>query len=255
MRTSHKTELLKNSNNEFCGFFLEADFVAEHERGISGISRLLNCFHENKMGIERRTCQNPIANNISLFQNKNKWCLLVTREYNHSYLKDTKNTHTHSKWDSDSFMVVSDSLKELELLQKEMVNNNVAVFIGGNSGNPFSKGGLTVVIVDRLDKEHKDKMLAGDKDTAKLKAAADATGIKQKIDKINEYYYSTQIGYEPPCGYFALSPRWINKSLVGQSKYSVMFWLNPQEQQKNNYGWFTVEDLEDWIHQKGKVVK
>ena len=50
------------------------------------------------------------------------------------------------------------------------------------------------------------------------------------------------------CRYYALSLRWKD-----DDKKEVIFWLNPMEQDKNNFGWFTVEDLKDWAKGKGKI--
>jgi len=34
----------------------------------------------------------------------------------------------------------------------------------------------------------------------------------------------------------------------------VVFWLNPTEQHKYNFGWFNIEDLTDWASDKGKII-
>jgi hypothetical protein len=32
-----------------------------------------------------------------------------------------------------------------------------------------------------------------------------------------------------------------------------MYFLNPMRQQENNFGWFTVEELEQWMEGKGPI--
>jgi len=54
-----------------------------------------------------------------------------------------------------------------------------------------------------------------------------------------------------------LSPEWARNlsNLEGGTKYPVMFWLNPQEQNKYRCGWFTVEELTEWAEDKGTIIK
>lgn len=47
-------------------------------------------------------------------------------------------------------------------------------------------------------------------------------------------------------GYFALSP---SRSADG----TMTFWLNPYDQDKVNYGWFTLEQLRQWADDKGPI--
>jgi hypothetical protein len=55
--------------------------------------------------------------------------------------------------------------------------------------------------------------------------------------------------------YFALSPRWCNDGEKTRTKYPIVFWLNPHDQHIYNSGWFTVEELEQWISKTGPVLK
>ena len=52
--------------------------------------------------------------------------------------------------------------------------------------------------------------------------------------------------------YLCLSPQWISGDR--KSQHPVMYWLNPADQDKNNAGWFTVEELDQWIAGTGPVV-
>lgn len=40
-----------------------------------------------------------------------------------------------------------------------------------------------------------------------------------------------------------------------ETKYAIVFWLNPWEQRIHHSGWFTVEELELWAENKGPVMK
>jgi hypothetical protein len=114
-----------------------------------------------------------------------------------------------------------------------------------------------------LPKETLDQLVAMDKDAEALKKAAKKTGIVQKIDKINKTAQDAEkkksgrpysFGNDPN-GYFALSPRWAFDNEKDKTKHPVMFWLNPQNQKDNNFGWYTVEELDQWINGEGPVPK
>lgn len=113
------------------------------------------------------------------------------------------------------------------------------ICLGGQTmGNSFLKrGGLTFMIFSKLPADVVAATFAADASYKKLHLAARKTGILERLKKAGRSYY-------------ACSPRWKDKS-----EKEIIFWLNPMEQQKNNYGWFTVEDLDDWIRGEGKIPK
>ena len=57
--------------------------------------------------------------------------------------------------------------------------------------------------------------------------------------------------------WYALKPAWRDffEDPVYQSEYKVIFFLNPEGQNKYNSGWFTVEELLQWIKGKGPVIR
>jgi hypothetical protein len=81
-----------------------------------------------------------------------------------------------------------------------------------------------------------------------LTKAAEKTGIAARLKKASEKSGITS--YLRPFTYYALSPRWKD-----ETKKEVVFWLNPCSQDRFNFGWFTVKDLDDWIAGTGKVPK
>ena len=92
-------------------------------------------------------------------------------------------------------------------------------------------------------REEKAEMLARDEDARRLQTTAEKTGIAKKLKKAG-------------LGWYALKPAWRDffKDPVYRSKYKVIFFLNPEEQDKYNSGWFTVEELLQWIKGKGPVM-
>ena len=106
-----------------------------------------------------------------------------------------------------------------------------------------------LAVVSRLPKEIVDSMEAQSRDAEALKKAADKTGIVKRLEKAKESRPRAS-GWTRPFSYYALSPRWTD-----DTKKSVVFWLNPMDQENNSSGWFTVQDLDDWIAGKGKIPK
>ena len=47
----------------------------------------------------------------------------------------------------------------------------------------------------------------------------------------------------------------ISKEERKHTKYEVVFWLNPQEQQIYDANWYTVEQLDQWAKGEGPVIK
>ena len=73
-----------------------------------------------------------------------------------------------------------------------------------------------------------------DKDVLELYSKAIETGIYEKLEAAGKRF-------------FALSPKIL--------KDGLRFWLNPYDQHIYNSGWYSVKDLEEWIDNKGKIIK
>ena len=85
-----------------------------------------------------------------------------------------------------------------------------------------------------IPKSWADKVYENDKENYETWKEAYETGIYKELKEADKKF-------------FALSP---NKD----DKGNLIFWLNPQEQDKYNFGWVTLQDLKDWIQNKGKIV-
>ena len=255
MRSSSKTEILFNKAGKFVGFVCVGDYCAEHEWGIQGLQRNLNSFHPELDGIERRRSINPDKKYLHYFDN----AILIEYIYDENHKSDrikrignlNETNGVVSAWsDCDLGIKTSYNYKSyIKDLYYAFLSNNVAIWVGKFSNNPFSPAGLCITIIDRIDEEDLTSMRNSDIDKRKLNDAAENTGIAAKLreaDKDKDFYDSK-------FGYHSLSPSWNNQKR--KSKYSVIFWLNPRNQDKNNYGWFTVEELEMWIKGKGPVLK
>lgn len=254
MRRTFNDKQFIIENNILLGVCLGYDHCAEHEWGIKGIQRKFGLNGSNdmsKFGIEKRIIT-KIPENLhftNYTSNKNKMSgLLFTNlwgdEKPSKYLK--KNVEIgggiSAAWDESSFGIVTDkeNSKYLEEIYEAIQKKDVTISLKGN-WNPFGGSGLCIMIASRLPKEVIQKVYDSDKDYYNLQETSKLTGIYNKLAEAGKKY-------------FARSPRW-KKNMNGdfETKYDVVFWLNPQEQHKNNSGWYTVEDLEMWIEGKGPI--
>lgn len=251
MRHANDAEVMK-IDDKLVGFNLGADYCAEHEWGIKGIVREFR-IDRDKVGIDGRMVtvvpESLVYTDITYEKMKCHLLVLVPYYYQEDDLKITKDdlrrwelcTYRFEEkgittaWDEKSFAIlVTDKYKdELKELYEAFINLDVAVGIAPSEA--FKNGGLKFCIKSRLPKETIQSIKDADLDYLALQKAVEETGIKKILENAK-------------CRYYALSPRWKD-----DGKKEVIFWLNPMEQDKNNFGWFTVEDLKDWAKGKGKI--
>jgi hypothetical protein len=239
----------------FIGVSLGSDYCAEHEWGIKDIR---NNFGVIKSVMEKRmlglkTVEVPLygidlrmihKNPVSFFQQGDTYILGYSGgnpEFLKSLFKTEKDYLERASegllglWDGRSFALLSKDKEKMEALRDAFDNLDIALFLGASA--VFSNGsGLNICIASKMPKEVIDGMRASDMNADNLRKAADKTGIEAKLQKAN-------------CRFYALSPRW----KPGSNQTEVDFWLNPLDQQSNNYGQFTVEELEQWIKGEGPI--
>lgn len=280
MKRGRNGSIWKSDSGEVIALNLGADHTAEHEWGIKNMEFLLgikgleipkplkittaekivefiNPKKSIPLGIDSRTQTKEVfvahnldtkgAKGISGYgKGKKKHTLwgftLKSFYYNFDFNETYKNEYYSPEnedligyWDSSDFAVL---LEDKEIAQ-EFVNafsrKDIAVWVGASG--PFRNGGLIIAIASRLPEDFRHEMEESDKDRVELHRAAAKTGIHRKLRKADK-------------GYYALSPRWSD-----DDKTEVVFWLNPYDQRNNNFGWYSVKDLEDWIKGKGKIPK
>ena len=270
MRRANNPEPLTHED-KFIGINLGADFVAEHEFGIKDIRRMFG-MNDKKNGIDRRTAT-VFPENAILFRKGKKHSVLIADErlassYTQSYRerleskefgKELEKGHLKgfgldiyepyrdederqtiaTSWDGDSFgiMVTADKSDMLEQLYNAMKTKDFSIWTGG--GGVFRNAGLVVAIRSLLPKEGLKVMLDADLNKKKLEKADAKTGIKKKLAKAGKRYYCCEASWAEGKKY--------------DTKHKVIYFLNPCEQHKTNFGWVTVEDLEEWCEDKGKI--
>lgn len=237
-----------------------ADYTSEHEWGIKELERDFGLDMTLAPGVPRRTISRvPVGVIVDTkkhiigypgrWQGQRGEPLGVHSLDEIGFYGDED--ETQGAWSDGDFAVQfrNTPQAETDLLDLSLAFHNLDIaFLFQNVGNnPFARAGLNLVIVSRLPKEIVDDLAEKDADHDKLTAAALATGIRSRLDAFSKR--GTR-DYSPRCGYYALSPRWAN-----EEKTEVVFWLNPEEQSRNNSGLFTVDDLDAWMNGEGPVVK
>lgn len=249
------------------------DFCGEHESGIKelqeafGISvkparhrNLRGRVKKEIVGADVRTVTKVPAG-LKFFPNLNGYAYLIYREslawMNESEfssarfnswleVEDYSGEEFSAAWSWRDFGVrmsamgpISIGTQVLGQVYDALINGDAMIYTV-NTGNSFGGPGLAISIKSRVPQEVLDQMKEADLDRLNLLEAAEKTGIGLRLKRAGK-------------GFFALSPRWGYGSVSTQ--YPVVFWLNPMEQDKNNYGLFTVEQLDEWILGKGPIPK
>jgi hypothetical protein len=97
----------------------------------------------------------------------------------------------------------------------------------------FENPGLCIVIANRVPKDEIKKWETSDKRHHEIMTEFETTGIAKLLKERGKQY-------------FALSP---DRDKDG----SLTFWLNPYHQDRDNFGWYNLKDLQDWAEDKGRV--
>lgn len=269
----------KKSGGQIIGVNLGWSFCAEHEWGIDGIRRAFgipgeperrrgtrDLMQSDLVGAEVRTITKVPKSLI--FREFESAVYLVYSSYyeveepSQEYLdrmmeiRSDSESDLQTAWSRGSFGIhlkkdQSDVLTTrtmvLGQLYEALRRKDAMIFIGGRS-NPFGNGGLVIAIRSRVPADALRQMKESDENYLDLIDAVEKvekeTGLKAKLEAAGRKY-------------FYLSPRWAKDvQLNGETtEHPVVFWLNPYEQRKNNSGYYTVEQLLDWIEGKGPIPK
>ncbi|MFA6097427.1 MAG: hypothetical protein WC788_07420 [Candidatus Paceibacterota bacterium] len=140
-------------------------------------------------------------------------------------------------WDNKSFGIIVENEhgKFIEDLFKAFSIKDVAIYFGGSEF--LMAPGLIIAIASRVPEEIKKKMYDADMSEARLEEAVKKEGASEKLAAAGKLY-------------FGLSPRWKD-----DSEKEVLYWLNQYDQDNDNFGLFTLQDLLDWTKGKGPIPK
>ena len=258
MEPTPKEPLFWLDNSNFCAVYFPADYVGQHEAGIEDLSYEFGIRDDENITDVRRFQANVVPKSL-LFEEGHRETVLTVGYHLYSrseagllknlpgglkgssHIKDDHRV-SFGAWDRSSFGLRCFDKKHrkyLTQLKNAIDNKNVAIFITDRGDNPFARGGLTVAILDMIPKEEKQRIqdkLVADK---KMLDSAKATGIQEKLLAAGKRFYGLL-----PSG----------NRMGKTTQYNVVFHLNTIEYNCNS-GWFTVEELEQWIENKGPVLK
>jgi hypothetical protein len=254
------------------GLNLSADFTAEHEWGIDRLRRTLGIDgvkvegedrlrYSKPCGLERRRVTN--IEGVKFYKGPGFAVLICDRwrikdldihvekhGIGPAFLQQLpadlrsrmcRTDTLRAAWDGESFGVLGEheDASKVEDLWESFKRSNVAMWVSGRV-MVFGNGGLVIAHVDRVPTASAELLRAGDEDRDRLYQESEKTGIRRRLKEAGK-------------GYFACSPAWHEGH--EKSAWKVMYWLNPLHQDENNYGWFTVEDLDLWIQGRGPIPK
>lgn len=251
-RTFNDLQVLHTEDNQLLGVVLGYDYCAEHEWGIKGIKRDFGIPEKptkDLYGIHARTITRVPATYVLRDDKKSKTSVLgPVKEWGDEPIDKRplrneigeiyKGQPFAAAWNENGFAIRmrKEDRPLLIELQTAMSQLDLAIFNVART-SPFGGSGLALIIASRASDENRQTMAQGDLDNIELQEAAQATGIHAKLAAADKRYH-------------ALSPRWKD-----ESKSEVIFWLNPTPQDINNYGWFSVADLEAWARNEGPIPK
>lgn len=252
MREGLDNFILKAEDNEPFGICFGCDFTAEHEWGIDGLRCTFGVNTKRAAGITRRTITRlPALEDLHSDDDSLVYfsCMKFLKDPSKpcpELRNQRQDQPLRTAWDESSFGAVAftqESKAFLKELHEAILNLDVAMWVGSAPTPNLKTAGLVLAIVSLVPENFKTEMRADDLDREDLQKAAEETGIRDKLSDAN-------------LEYFALSPRWA-KDVRGadDTSHPVVFWLNPCEQDKNNFGYFTVEDLTQWVHGEGPIPK
>lgn len=278
--------IIRDSEGNPYGVFLAGNYSAEHEWGVKGILRSLNIDPKGRR-LEGRSMTEPAELFTAKGQVTHKYYLdlekpkkqtdkvfyvsldphhLEKRNLLYDVARYKLDTELTGAWDEYCFKLAAWNKESAGFLQQIVdaaANSDLTVYTGQTQSevnNPFSRYGLIIAITSKMPQAAIDLINNDDDESERIANAVNATGIVQLLqenaDKLRTWSHGPV--------YHALSPRWIEnfKSLIGRegkpsedSKHPVIFFLNPANDKKYNSGWFTVEELEEWVEGRGPVIK
>lgn len=254
------------SGGQVIAISFSADYVAQHEHGIAEICAAFGIPGKPSrdcLGADARTVT-KVPDDLKFFDNLDGYAYLMFSD-RFSYREPEEFTAKHfnrmlhvyddnedlsTAWSSNDFGVrikTDDVLNAgsmaLGQIYDAFTKNDIMIFVGGTSG-PFEHPGLVLAIRSHVPAEMLERLKASDEDYLNLIDADEKTGIRQKLEGAGKRF-------------FALSPRWESSVTLGddtKTEYPVVYWLNPYEQDKYNTGWYTVEQLLEWIDGTGPIL-
>lgn len=249
MRTGYNASvLIQKKKNRVVGISLGADFCAEHEWGIKGIKQDFG-IDDTLIGLDKRLIRSvpnlfewvDEAKSVQGFWLHRSYCKFPPNSmsfsgYRSSYDKKEPHWRGWTAWDEGSFAAFSHDLNDHKSLREifdAVKSLDAAIWLGG--GGVFENAGLVIAVASRLNHDVIANWKKVDEERIKITEEVKKLGIEEDLKKAGKRY-------------FALSPSY-------DAKGKLMFWLNPMEQHLYNSRWCSVDELRQWIQDKGPIMK
>lgn len=283
----HDVAWIKDPETEkLIGVCLGYDYCAEHEWGTKELNQLLGIWAgdpttEKKVwGFNRHRVTNPslvkfFETEVSLVPEGKKRkakttvyaCGLLSQ---YSFEKDAENierakeritTNTwhfdenhplRAMWDGATFLFWSLDKEKVEEVYKHFQEKRILK--GMKPATPFGGSGLMFLFEEAYSKEYEKTVIEEQKDYLDMWNRVHKNGILSRLEKAKKGYYACnpkKIQFE---SHVSDTEERKIKDVQKKSKLpDIIFWLNPADQQNTNYGWFTVEELDQWCKDTGPI--
>lgn len=212
----------------------------QHEHGIQGIRESFGVCPNAKIGIEARKITNLPAH-FHCIENEKSFVIALCKfkPSIDGLVHDSEKRLNWSGrkvgfddfvtyWDRNSFVLIT-SNKDLYIELKD-------AFCRMDVSIEMSKG-LTFRIISNTPDGVKESMIASDLDAVALNEEALKTEIEKKLKAAGREFN-------------LLVPRWKD-----ETKSLIVFWLIPKDDVHYDKGTYTLEDLNEWVEDKGPVRK
>jgi hypothetical protein len=259
----------RKSGGRVIAINLGSDFCAEHEWGIGGIKGSFGISDKPErrdhggdlVGADVCTVT-KVPDELKFFKDLDGYAyLLFTDSFHYTEEEDLTAANFNdmlevrgdeelsTAWSNGSFGIrmKNDALgigtTVLGQIYDAFTRCDVMIFLGGGQG--IGNSGLILAIRSRVPEDSLDKMREAHESHLNLIEAVEKTSVEEKLRAAGKEFY-------------ALSPRWVSGFQLDDgvtTEHPVLFWLNPMEQDQNNYGWYTIEQLLEWIEDEGPIPK
>lgn len=267
-------------NNLFIGISLGYDFCAEHEWGIKGMRINLGMpadLEKNNFGLKFRTMTVFDEKCFTFFKTKKKfgkttykfailifdrdWLNYGTDRLPHD-LKNYQSWMIPSKWDKEGKEIMTawdengfgiivrdeENIKFLEDLLDAFKKKDICIGLFG--GGPFANARLTIAIKSRMPEGTDEMMKNADLESYETKKLQDEW--EKKAAKASKKSFKDFMCISPR--FFAFGNKEEEKEEMKKynTKYNFHIWINASN---DNYGWYTGEQVENWLKSKDKQLK
>ena len=141
-------------------------------------------------------------------------------------------------WNQSEFLVQvrgEENIRRLETVFNAFQSMDIVLAVPW--AKSFFRGGLSFVISSAMPEAAKQEVLNQDRANIELRDAARATGIYELLEAAGK-------------SFIVLSPSWFDSQ-----KDEVVFFLNPSDQRRYQFGWFSVEELKEWARDQGPIMR